>query len=180
MPVQTDDQASTDHQLFSVWVGSHLILLLQIQPPLDLLLVLPVQKVQQYSFVLLLSLVPTDILAPTPHRTRQPTGHVVLLDDLGDRMEIGADGEDHATTSRQAAQGLPLAAEEVVADGAVALRGVPGCGAGVLGADAVGPGQVIVDLDEIVVARHHLLRLQAAEEIHHALLQLGLETGDVT
>lgn len=43
----------------------------------------------------------------------------------------------------------------------------------------MGPGEVVVDLDEVVVPQHGLARLDPAEEIHHALLELRLEARDV-
>lgn len=49
----------------------------------------------------------------------------------------------------------------------------------VLGPDGVRPREVVVHLDEVVVAQHRLAGLHAAEEVHHALLELGLEAGDV-
>lgn len=52
-------------------------------------------------------------------------------------------------------------------------------GDGVFGADAVGPGEVIVNLNEIVVPQYRLPGLDPPEEVHHALLQFAFETRDV-
>ena len=50
---------------------------------------------------------------------------------------------------------------------------------GVFGADAVAPCQLVVDLEEVVIAQDGRLGLYAAEEVHHALFEFGFETGHV-
>lgn len=67
-------------------------------------------------------------------------------------------------------QALPFAAEIVMLDCFVGFGRVPGHFCGVFGSDAVGPGQVIVDLDEVIVSLDGSVGLDAAEEVHHALL----------
>lgn len=140
---------------------------------------LPVQVLQQHLLVLLPPLVPRHVLAPAADRGRQSPGHVRLLDNLRDGLEVRADGEGDGARAGQAPQRLPLRAEVVVLDGAVLLRRVPadGMGGRVLGPDAVRPRQVVVDLDEVVVAEDGVLGPQAAEEVHHPLFQFLLVLG---
>lgn len=140
---------------------------------------LPVQVLQQDVGVLFLALVPRHVGAPAPDGAGEPAGHVVLAGDLGDGVEVGADGEDDAAGLGQAAQRLPLGPEEVVLDGPVLLGRVPADAVAVLGADRVAPRELVVDLEEVVVARDELLRLQPAEEVHHALFELLAELGHV-
>lgn len=78
---------------------------------------------------------------------------------------------------------MPLAAEIVVRDGFVFPRRVPAQGLGLLavgvfGADGRAPREVVVDLEEIVVAEDGLGGLDPAEEVHHAFFQFGFEAGD--
>ena len=40
------------------------------------------------------------------------------------------------------------------------------------------PGQIVVDLDEIIVSQYGASRLDSAEEVHHSLFQLGFEPRD--
>lgn len=49
----------------------------------------------------------------------------------------------------------------------------------VFGPERLAPGEVVVDLDEVVVAQDGVLGLHAAEEVHHALFEFLLEAGDV-
>ena len=49
----------------------------------------------------------------------------------------------------------------------------------VFATDTRAPSQVIVHLDEVVIPQHRLIGLDPAEEIHHALLELGLEAWNV-
>lgn len=160
-------------------IGPNIILDLHVQASVQLLLVLLVQISQQDILILLLPLVATDIVAPTTDRRRQAARDVVLLGDFGDGVKVGADGKHDAAGLGQAAQGLALGAEVVVADGAVLLGRVPADAVRVLAADRVAPGQLVVDLDEVVVARDQLLGLEPPEEVHHALFQLLAELGDV-
>lgn len=49
----------------------------------------------------------------------------------------------------------------------------------VFGAQRGAPGEVVVNLDEVVMAHNGVMGLHAAEEVHHALFEFGLESGDV-
>ena len=49
----------------------------------------------------------------------------------------------------------------------------------VFGPNGRTPRQLVVDLDEVVVAQNGLRGLDPSEEVHHALFELGFETGDV-
>lgn len=156
-------------------IAPFIVFLFHLQPSVELLPVLLVQVLQQDVLVLFLPLVPRDVAAPAPDGAREPAGHVVLVGDLGDGVEVGADREDDAAGPGQAAEGLPLGAEEVVLDGPVLLGRVPADPVAVLGSDGVAPRELVVDLEEVVVARHEFLGLQPAEEVHHALFELLAE-----
>lgn len=45
--------------------------------------------------------------------------------------------------------------------------------------NAMTPRQILIHLNKVIIPQHRILRLHAAEEIHHALLELVLEAGDV-
>ena len=95
-------------------------------------------------------------------------------------MEIRPNREHHASTLRQPSQRLPLAAEIVVADRFVFLGRVPTDIGRIFTAYAVGPGEVVVDLQEVVVSGDDFLGFEAAEEIHHAFLEFLAELRDVS
>jgi hypothetical protein len=116
---------------------------------------LPIQILQQNLTIPLLPLIPTHIIAPASDRARQAAGHVRFLADLGDRVEVRADGEDDAAAARQPTERLPLGPEVVVLDGLVLLRREPAHATwlAVFWADAGRPGEFVVDLDEVVVLR---------------------------
>jgi hypothetical protein len=109
-----------------------------------------VQIRQQHLAVPLPALVLRDIVPPTPDRAGQAPRHAWLVADLGDGVEVGADGEDDAAGAGESAEGLPLRAEVVVLDGLV-FEGCGPRGGAVFGADGAAPGEAVVDLDEVVV-----------------------------
>lgn len=112
-----------------------------------------IQILQQNLLIQLLPLILTHILAPTPYRTRQPPRYVRLVANLRDGLKVGADGEDDAAGFGEATQGLPFGAEVVVFDCYVLFGGEPAAflGAAVFGSDGGGPGEGVVDLEEVVV-----------------------------
>lgn len=97
-----------------VRIRPNLLLLLNLQPSLNLLPMFPVQILQQNLLIPLLPLIPTNIITPTPHRTRQPARYIRLLADLRDRMEVRADSEDYTAAAREATKRLSLGTEVVV------------------------------------------------------------------
>jgi hypothetical protein len=144
---------SITSNLILIWILPRLFQRLHIQAFSKLLLMLPIEVLEQHLLVLLLPLVLTDIIAPAAHGTGQAAWNTHLLADLGDGAEVGADGEDDAATAWQTAKRLPLRAEIVVRDGLVLLGCEPAyCSRrAVLGPDGAGPWQRGVDLDEVVV-----------------------------
>jgi hypothetical protein len=74
---------------------------------------------------------------------------------------------------------LTLRAEVVMFDGAVGSGCIPGRFAGVFVSDAVGPGEVFVDLEEVVVAFYGGFGLDAAEEVVHAFAEFVVVAGDI-
>ena len=62
----------------------------------------------------------------------------------------------------------------------VLRRCTPGHILAILIPDAMTPRQIVVHLQKVVVAQDGRLGLHAAEEVHHALLELLAELGDVT
>ena len=67
----------------------------------------------------------------------------------------------------------------MVFDGAVSSGCIPGRFASVFGPDAVGPSEIFVDLEEIVVAFYWGFRLDAAEKVVHAFAEFVVVTGNI-
>lgn len=55
-----------------------------------------VQISQEHILVLVAALVAGDVLAPAANSGRQTARDVGFLGDVGDGVEVGADGEDYA------------------------------------------------------------------------------------
>jgi hypothetical protein len=72
-----------------------------VQSILDLLFVHPVQILQQHLSISFFPLVFTHVVAPAAYCAGQATRYVWLLADIGDGMEVRADGEDYAPGSRE-------------------------------------------------------------------------------
>jgi len=134
-------------------ITPHLILLLHLQAPRHLLRMFFIQVLQQHILIHLLPLILAHVLAPAPHRARQPPRHIILLAHFRDGHEVRPDGENYAPGSRESSKCLPLGAEVVVRDSFVLLGCEPADGAlgAVLRTDGGGPGQGVVYLDEVVI-----------------------------
>ena len=65
-------------------------------------------------------------------------------------------------------------------NGAVGSSCIPGGFACVFGTDAVGPGEIFVDLEEVVVAFYGGFGFYAAEEVVHAFAEFVVVAGNVT
>lgn len=138
-----------------------------------------VEIIQQDIAEAVPTLVDGRVRAPAADRAGQPAGHAPLPRDFGDGFEVGADGEHHATGAGEAAQALALGAKPVALGHGGFLRPAPARvlrdgEVVVLGAQAGAPRQVVVGLDEIVVAEDRVGRLNAAEEIVHPPPQFTL------
>lgn len=90
-------------------------------------------------------------------------------------MEIRSNRESNSAAAWEPPQSLALGSEIVMLDGSVLLGRLPAQPGRVLGADAPRPGQGVVDLDEVVVARVELVAAEAGEELAHAGLELFFE-----
>ena len=96
------------------------------------------------------------------------------LERLVNRTCTGKDKAKNATSKT-----LALAAKEVVFNGFVGFGRVPRHFFCVFRADAVRPGELVVDLDEIIVSLNGGVGLDAAEEVHHSLLKLLFVAWDI-
>jgi hypothetical protein len=85
--------------------------------PLNLLLVLPIQVLQQHIPILLPPFISTHIVAPAPYGACQPSWHVRLIRNLSNGMEEGSDGKHDTARPRESSERLSLGTEVVVLDG---------------------------------------------------------------
>ena len=92
---------------------------------LDLLVMLLVQKFQEYIAIPLLALVSTNIFTPASYCTGKSTRHALLLYNLNDGQKIGPDRKYNPATSRQPPQRLSLASEVMMLNGTVLLGSIP-------------------------------------------------------
>lgn len=123
------------------------------------------------------ALVRGRLRAPAADGAGQAAGHAELARDFGHGFEVGAEGEDDAAGAGEAAQALALGAEAVGFSREGFLSPAPGIGLVgevILGSEAGAPGQVVVGLDEVVVAEDWVGRLDPAEEVLHPPPQFAL------
>lgn len=66
-------------------------------------------------------------------------------------MEIRTNGEYDAAGARKTTESLAFAAEMMVCDGFVFFGCEPAYGGTIFGADGGGPGEGVVDLNEVVI-----------------------------
>lgn len=147
--------------------------------PFHLGLMHGVKIFQQHVAEALPPFVQGRVRAPAADGAGQAAGHAALTGHFGDGLEVDADGEDNSPGAGKAAQTLALAAEAV----GLGHRGFPGQVPAdalvdgevvVFGAEFGAPGKVVVRLDEVVVAKDGVGRLEPAEEVFYPPSQFTL------
>lgn len=148
--------------------------------PFHLSLMHGVEIFQQHVAEALPPFVKGRVRAPAADGAGQAAGHAALKGHFGDGLEVGADGEDNAAGAGEAAQTLALAAEAVALGRRGFLSQTPPDAlvdgeVVVFGAEVGAPGKVVVRLDEVVIAKDGVGRLDPAEEVFHPPPQFTLE-----